>query len=319
MSGGEQTSEIRQALREQKPAFVRAAGFSVVIGFLMLAPSFYMLEVYDRVVNSRSGMTLTMLTALLALAYLVLELLQWIRHGVMRQAAEGFDSKLANRVYEAVFRANLRGDRNLGLRGLRDFAAVRDFIGGNSMTALLDIPMALMLIGVIFWIDPVLGWFGLVSALIQGFIAFFNKQATGPALSKANGIAAQSQQFIQASLRNGEVVQAMGMSDGLRQRWLKMQVDLLRHQAEASDRAGVYSSLSKYVQLITSSMMLGLGSWLLLSGEFVGGAGLMLMASILAGRALAPLVQVIAGWRNVVAAKDAFARLENLLEKVPAQ
>jgi ATP-binding cassette subfamily C exporter for protease/lipase len=319
MSVGGQISEMRQALWAQKPAFMRAAGFSVVIGFLMLAPSFYMLEVYDRVVNSSSVTTLVMLTLLLALAYAVLELLQWVRHGVLRQAAEGFDNALANRVYEAVFLANLRGERNIGLRGLRDFDAVRDFIAGNAMAGLMDIPMALLLIGVIFWIDPILGWFGLASALAQGCITFFNKQATGPGMSKASGLNAQAQAFIQASLRNGEVVQAMGMSDALRQRWLKTQVEMLRHQAEASDRAGIYSALSKYVQLVSSSIMLGLGSWLLLLGEFTGGAGLMLMASILAGRALAPLVQVIAGWSSVAGAKDAFDRLEILLQKIPAR
>ncbi|MDR0736334.1 MAG: type I secretion system permease/ATPase [Zoogloeaceae bacterium] len=316
---GEQIPEIRQALWAQKPAFVRAAGFSVVIGFLMLAPSFYMLEVYDRVVNSRSLMTLAMLTLLLGLAYAVLELLQWARHGVLRQAAEGFDNALANRVYEAAFLVNLRGERHIGLRGLRDFDTVRDFTSGNLMAGLMDIPMALLLIGVIFWIDTVLGVFGLISALLQGGITFLNKQATGADMTKASGLNAQAQTFVQASLRNGEIVQAMGMSDALRRRWLKTQTDMLRHQARASDRAGVYSALSKYVQLVSSSLMLGLGSWLLLQGEFTGSTGLMLMASILAGRALAPLVQVIAGWRSVAGAKDAFNRLEILLDKIPAR
>jgi ATP-binding cassette subfamily C exporter for protease/lipase len=312
-------SELQTALREQKPAFLRAIAFSVVIGLLMLSPSFYMLEVYDRVVNSRSVMTLSMLTALLALAYFVLEFLQWARMGVLRRAAEGFDAKLGERVYEAVFCANLSGERMLALRGLRDFAAVRDFIGGPSAAALMDIPMALLLVGVIFWIDTTLGWFSLVSALIQGIIAFLNKQSAGPFLSRANGASTQAQNFIQTSLRNGEVVEAMGMSEGLRGRWLKLQEDMLLNQATASDRAGVYTALSKYVQLISSSMMLGLGSWLILTGKFSGDSGLMLMASIIAGRALAPLVQVIAGWRNVVTAREAASRMEILLAKIPAR
>ncbi|MDR0716929.1 MAG: type I secretion system permease/ATPase [Azoarcus sp.] len=317
MSRESPVSEVRLALGKQKPVFMRAVAFSAVIGLLMLAPSFYMLEVYDRVVNSRSVMTLAMLTVLLALVYVVLEVLQWARHGVLRQAGEGFDVELGVRVYEAVFRANLRGARNLGLRGLRDFAAVREFICSPTMAGLMDIPMALLLIGVIFWIDPVLGWFGLASAVIQGVLTFFNKQSAGSPLAKANMLASQAQTFVEASLRNGEVVQAMGMADGLRQRWLKMQKELLLHQAQASDRAGVFGALSKYVQLISSSLMLGLGAWLLLTGAFAGSAGLVLMASILAGRALAPLVQVIVGWRNVVNAREAYTRLEELLEKIP--
>ncbi|MDR2032660.1 MAG: type I secretion system permease/ATPase [Azoarcus sp.] len=318
MSRESPVSEVRLALGKQKPVFIRAAVFSVVIGFLMLAPSFYMLEVYDRVVNSRSVMTLVMLTTLLALAYVVLEVLQWARQGVLRQASGGFDVELGVRVYEAVFRANLRGARNLGLRGLRDFTVVRDFICSPTVAGLMDIPMALLLVGVIFWIDPVLGWFGLVSAAIQGVLTFFNKQSAGSPLAKANMLASQAQAFVEASLRNGEVVQAMGMADGLRQRWLKMQKELLLYQAQASDRAGVFGALSKYVQLISSSLMLGLGAWLLLTGAFTGSAGLVLMASILAGRALAPLVQVIVGWRNVVNTREAYKRLEELLEKIPA-
>jgi ATP-binding cassette subfamily C exporter for protease/lipase len=318
MSPESSVPEVHLALGKQKPVFMNAVVFSVVIGLLMLSSSFYMLEVYDRVVTSRSLLTLVMLTILLALAYVVLEVLQWARQGVLRQAAEGFDVALGNRVYDAVFRANLHGARGLGQRGLNDFGTVRDFISSTTVAGLMDIPMALLLVVFIFWIDPVLGWFGLGSAAAQGVITFFNKQAAGVPLAKANALANQSQNFVEASLRNGEVVQAMGMADGLRQRWLKMQRDLLRHQALASDRAGVFTSLSKYVQLISGSLMLGIGAWLLLTGKFVGSAGLILMASILAGRALAPLVQVIMGWRSVVNAREAYTRLTNLLENVPA-
>jgi ATP-binding cassette subfamily C exporter for protease/lipase len=315
----EKNTEIRNALRGRKPLFSRAIVFSVVIGALMLSPSFYMLEVYDRVVNSRSMLTLGMLTLLLALAYFVLEFLQWARMGTLRQAAEQFDDELGMRVYEAVFNANLSGARDLSLRGLRDFASVRDFICSASAAALMDIPMALLLVGVIFWIDPTLGWFSLVSACIQAFIAGFNKRASGPPLAKANGAGAQAQNFARTALKNGEVVQAMGMAEGLRLRWLKMQEYMLIQQAEASDQGGIYSTLSKYVQLISSSLMLGLGSWLVLIGAFQGSTGLVLMASIIAGRALAPLVQVISGWRNVANMQEALGRLETLLEKIPAR
>jgi ATP-binding cassette subfamily C exporter for protease/lipase len=137
----EAISEARQALREQKSFFQRAIAFSVAVGALMLAPSFYMLEVYDRVVNSRSVTTLAMLTLLLALVYFVLEFLQWARTGTLRLAAESFDEKMRTRVYDAVFRANLSGARATGLRGLQDFASVRDFVSGGSMAALMDIYM----------------------------------------------------------------------------------------------------------------------------------------------------------------------------------
>jgi ATP-binding cassette subfamily C exporter for protease/lipase len=310
-------SEVQAALSGQKPAFLRATTFSIVIGVLMLSPSLYMFQVYDRVVNSRSMTTLLMLTLLLVLAYVVLEVLQWARQAVLRQAAEGFDLALGKRVYEAVFRANLYGARNLGLRGQRDFTTVREFISSPVMAGILDIPMALLLIGVIFWIDTLLGCFGLVSAAIQGGISYFNKKSTAAPLVKANRLSNQAQVFIDASLKNGEVVQAMGMAGGLRQRWLKLQKELLLHQARASDHAGVFGSLSKYVQLVSASAMLGLGALLLLSGDFTGSMGLILMASIVAGRALAPLVQVITGWHNVVNARESLTHLKELLAKIP--
>ncbi|MDR2014343.1 MAG: type I secretion system permease/ATPase, partial [Azoarcus sp.] len=233
MSPEASVSEVRAALSGQKPAFARAAAFSAVIGVLMLTPSLYMFQVYDRVVNSRSMMTLAMLTLLLVLIYAVLEVLEWVRQGVLRQAAEGFDLVLGKRVYDAVFRANLYGARNLGARAMHDFTTVREFVCSQVMAGLLDIPMALLLIGVIFWIDPFLGCFGLVSAVIQGALALVNKKMSASPLAKANRLSAEAQSFIEASLKNGEVVQAMGMTGGLRQRWLKQQKDLLLYQAQA--------------------------------------------------------------------------------------
>jgi len=317
MSCKSSVCDVPAALSSQKPVFLRAAAFSIVIGALMLAPSVYMLQVYDRVVTSRSLMTLGMLTLLLVLVYAVLEVLQWARLGVLRQAAKGFDLALGRRVYEAVFRANLHGARNLGLRGIHDFTTVREFLSSNVMAGLLDIPMALLLIGVIFWIDTLLGCLGLVSAFIQGTLTFFNKRSSAKPLAKANELSSQAQRFIEASLKNGEVVQAMGMAGGLRQRWLKQQKELLLHQANASDRAGIFGPLSKFVQQASGSLMLGLGAWLLLSGDFNGSPGLVLMASIVAGRALAPLTQVIFGWQNVINARVSLTRLQELLTKIP--
>ena len=312
-------SEVKSALMTQKKQFALAIFFSVIIGAFMLAPAFYMLEVYDRVVNSRSLMTLAMLTLLLALVYFVLEFLQWARLGVLRRASEGFDRLLGNRVYEAVFCANLSGARPLAFRGLRDFSGVRDFICSAQATNLMDVPVALLLIIVIFWISPTLGWFSLASVCLQGVITYLNKRASGEALSRSSSAGSQAQTFVQASLKNGEVVQAMGMIEGLRQRWLGIQTNMLRYQASASDSAGAYIALSKYVQIVSGSLILGLGSWLILEGNFPGSIGLVLMASIIAGRALAPLVQVISGWRNVANTRESLERLDELLAKVPSR
>ena len=312
-------SELREAIASLRPFFVRSGWFSLVCSLLVLAPSGYMLEVYDRVVNSRNHTTLAMLTLLVLGAYMVMELLEWARSEVMRAASVELDRRMSGRIFSAIFEANLRRLPGGTQQPLHDFRLVRDFLYSPVLLALLESPISLVMMVLLFLISPVLGWSALVFAVVQTFVAWLNERSTKPPLMQANRAAIEAQQYADNTLRNAEVIESMGMLRDTHRRWLGKQRDFLDLQALASERAGGFQAVSKLLQTTLSSMLLGLGAWLLLHNQLSGGGGMIIVASILGGRMLAPLVQVVSQWQSVVNVRDAWSRVEQLLEAVPAQ
>ena len=312
-------SELREAIASLRPFFVRSGWFSLVCSLLVLAPSGYMLEVYDRVVNSRNHTTLVMLTLLVLGAYMVMELLEWARSEVMRAASVELDRRMSGRIFSAIFEANLRRLPGGTQQPLHDFRLVRDFLYSPVLLALLESPISLVMMVLLFLISPVLGWSALVFAGVQTFVAWLNERSTKPPLMQANRAAIEAQQYADNTLRNAEVIESMGMLRDTHRRWLGKQRDFLDLQALASERAGGFQAVSKLLQTTLSSMLLGLGAWLLLHNQLSGGGGMIIVASILGGRMLAPLVQVVSQWQSVVNVRDAWSRVEQLLEAVPAQ
>ena len=199
-------SELRQAIAALRPYFVRASWFSVLASLLVLAPSGYMLEVYDRVVNSRSHMTLWMLTLLVLGLYLLMEVLEWARSETMRAASVELDNKMSGRIFTAIFEANLRRLPGGTQQPLNDFRQVRDFLFSPALLALMEAPVALVMVVLLFLISPVLGWSALVFALLQTLVAWFNERSTKPVLMEANRSAIAAQQYADGTLRNAEVI-----------------------------------------------------------------------------------------------------------------
>lgn len=317
MKFDQKSSVLYGVLMGEWPLFQRALLFSFFISLLALAPSLYMLEVYDRVVNSRSEMTLVMLTLLVFLAYGVMEVLEWARTGVLQKVAVAVDRKMGESLFNTVFEANLRRIPGVGSQPLQDLRVFRDFLPSPAMTGIMDIPMSLIFVVMVFYIHPLLGVLSVISAVLQVGVAYLTERGTHSPLKEANRSAGLAQNYASDSLRNAQVIEAMGMQSGIHERWLGLQRKLLIYQASASDKAGGYGALAKLVQLSTSSLMLGLGCWLIIVGSFKESAGLLMVASILGGRVLAPIVQVIGSWKNVVAAREAYGRLERLLVEVP--
>ncbi len=312
-------SELMLAFEPLKPAIYRAIGFSIIISMLALAPTVYMLEVYDRVVNSRSGMTLAMLTVLIVLAYAVMEILEKVRGGLMRAAGVQVDEALSKRVYDAMFQGFLKRQVGGSMQVLNDLKAVREFLANPALMAIFEAPVALLALALVFAISPVLGWAALVGAIAQIGVAFMNERATRKPLGEANRSAVGAQQFAEASLRNAHVMESMGMLDAVHARWQKRQREFLAFQAVASEGAGLWTAMSKAVQQIMASLLLGLGAWLLLNNMLNGGASMMIIGSVLGGRVLAPLSQLVAQWNGVVNVRGAWSRLESLLAQVPAK
>lgn len=310
-------SELRRAVDSLRQYFLRAGWFTFMASLLVLMPSWYMLEVYDRVVNSRSHMTLAMLTVLVLATYVVMEVLEWAQSQVMHEAALAFDAKLSDRIFTASFEANLKRLPGGNTQPLSDLRTLRDFFGSPVLKSLAEGPVAAVFLVLIFFISPVLGWSAVVGAGFQTLVAWLNERSTQPPLSAANRSAIAAQQYADGSLRNAQVIEAMGMLADIHKRWIGKQREFLGLQAVASERAGVYAALTKFLQTLMGSLLLGLGAWLMLRNELNGGAGMMIVGSILGGRVLAPLVQIVTQWRSAIGARDAWNRLEALLATVP--
>ena len=311
-------SEMRAALTDLRPFFVRSAWFSVIASLLVLAPSGYMLEVYGRVVNSRNHETLVWLTVLVLGAYLLMEVLEWARSEIMRGAAEALDKKMHMRIFNAMFEANVRRVPGGQVNTLSDFKRICEFLYSPALLAIMEAPIALVMMVLLFLISPVLGWSAVVFGLLQVAITWMNERRTKPPLMAANRESMEAQRYADDTLNNAEVLEAMGMLKNTHRRWIAKQRKFLQLQAVASDSAGGFQALSKLVQNILSSLLLGLACWLLLHNELNGGGGMMVVASILGGRMLAPLVQVIGQWQTVINARDSWNRIEALLAAVPA-
>jgi ATP-binding cassette, subfamily C, bacterial exporter for protease/lipase len=316
MKPQEKSGELRQAVASLRAYFVRAAWFSVCSGLLLLAPSGYMLEVYGRVVNSRSALTLAMLTLLVLAAYCLMEVLDWARTEVMYRAGQKLDEKMRSRVFAAVFEAGLKRLPIGTVQPLNDLRTLREFMYSPPLLALMEAPVALVFMGLMFAISPVLGWSAVVGSLLQVLVGWINDRNTRPPLVSANRCAMEAQQYADAASKNSQVVESMGMLQHVHHRWMDKRRDFLLREATASDSAGAWQAVSKFLQVAMGSLLLGLGAWLLLKNQLDGGAGMMLVGSILGGRALVPLVQIVVQWRMVVNAGDAWQRLGSLLAAV---
>ena len=312
-----QGPELRAALVQLRPFFTRAGWFSLFASVLVLAPSGYMLEVYSRVVDSRSYGTLFWLTVVVLGAYALMELLEWARAEVMRAAAQRFDVLLSTRVFDAVFAAKLRNVPGGTAQPLQDFAKLRDFLFSPALLAIMEAPVAILMAVLLFLISPWLGWSAVVFGIAQTLVALWNERRTKQPLMQANQKAFQAQQYADGTLRNAEVIAAMGMLRATHQRWVQKQREFLNLQAQASESAGGFQALGKLLQTTLSSLLLGLACWLLLNNELHGGGGMMIVGSILGGRMLAPLLQVVAQWQAVIGVRESWHRLEALLAAVP--
>ena len=319
MNPNKPVSELREALGGLSPFFWRAGWISLIASLLVLAPSAYMLEVYDRVVNSRSHMTLWMLTLLVVGAFIVMEVLDWARGQLMHDASVALDQRLSVRVFNAIFEANLKRAPGGTIQPMNDFRTLRDFLNTPVLIACMEAPVSLVFLVLIFAMSPVLGWSAVVAAIVQTFIAWLNQRSTQPPLLAANRSASAAQMYADSSLRNAQVIESMGMLRDIHKRWMEKQSEFLRLQAQASDAGGAFQAASKFLQTTTASALLGLGAWLVLRNELNGGPAMMIIASVLGGRVLAPLVQIVSQWQAVVNVREAWSRLDQLLAAVPAR
>lgn len=308
---------LRSVLLSQTPIFRRVAFFSLVTSLLVLMPTWFMLEVYDRVVNSRNERTLLMLLIMVLGSYAVMELLDWIRSRLLQQASVEVDNKLRVRLFNAVFEASLRRQPGGNLQLFIDLRTLREFMASPAVTAIADSPASLVFLALVFAIHPWLGVLTLVGALVQVLIAVSTEKRTMPLLTEANKASMEAQAYAGSTLRNAQVIEAMGMLGHIHRRWLVKQRRMLSQQAAASDHGGLNNAASKALQQMLGSLVLGASCWLALTNSLSGGGGMMIVASVLGGRVLMPLAMLVMHWRSVVQVRDSYQRLDKLLTAVP--
>lgn len=310
-------SPLSDALEPYFPQLRRAFIITIIAGLLVLSPSVYMLEVYSRVVDARSVNTLIMLTLLVVVAYALMEMLECLRGEMMHQVGEETDKRLSPRLFNLVFTAHLKRQQGGTTQVFNDWRLVRDFLQSPFLSSLMELPVALVFLVLVFMISPILGWVTVAAALLQVGLAWLTNRTSQPPLLAANRIAVQAQTYADSSLRNAEVIEAMGMLRSIHARWIRKQREFLALQARASAAAGGFQALSKMLQQVLSSALLGLSAWLLLKNMLNGGPGMMIVSSIIGGRVLTPLVQMVGQWQAALNAREAWIRLNTVMWLTP--
>ena len=312
----EKHSELDDALWSMRRIFLTAGVFSFFINALMLVPSLYMMQVYDRVLNSRNEMTLLMISVITMGLYALIGGLEWVRSQLLVRASLQLDSRLNDRVFGATFEASLRGAGGNPAQALSDLNNLRQFLTGSGLFAFFDAPWAPIFLLVITLLHPWLGVFSLVGGLVLVGLTWVTEQITQKPLADANSAGLQANNSAGNNLKNAEVIQAMGMLPAVRERWYAKHQLSLALQQMASNRAGAISAATRFVRLSQQSLILGLGALLVIEGKLSPGS--MIAASILMGRILAPIEQAIGAWKSFVAVRSAYERLDKLLVAIPA-
>lgn len=309
--------ELFEELKRLVPATRYVFVITMVTTFISLAPVVYMMEVYDRVVNSRSTETLLWLTFAVLFALLFVEILDHIKKRVMKNASLAIDMALHERVFKAIHWANIRKIPGVSHMQIRDLKTIQDFFASPAFIAILELPSALLFLILIFMINLQMGLFSLVGFAIQWLMTSINRNQVDKPLAEAQRISSETQFYATEMIKNAPVIKTMGMLSGVQARWLQKQQKMLSEQAIASDNAGRIMSLSKMVQMLQGSLILGLGVWLTINGHIPGGGAILIVASILGGKALSPLVQLLGMWKIIAGAITAYQRLTVFLNTVP--
>lgn len=315
-SNKKQRLTLAAVLLAEKPIFRQAMGFSMVTSLLVLSPMLFMLEVYGRVVNSQSATTLLWLLVCLLGVYVLMEVLEMLRGRLLQHAGWRIDAVLRERLHDAVYSVSLRHD-SASIQPFNDLRTLREFIASPAAAAAIEAPSSLFFLLLVSLISPWLGLVALIGAMAQVMIGMSTERKTMPALTEANQAAIEAQSYANGVLRNAQALSAMGMKLHIYQRWIARQRKFLSLQAGASDVAGNNAATSKFIQTMQGSLILGISCWLALKGMLLGGGGLMIVASTLGGRVLTPLVQLVAHWRMVVNARDAYRRLDHFISMTP--
>ena len=308
-------SELKKSLLSAKKSFIMVGLSSRFINILMLVPPLYMLQLYDRVLGSRSQDTLIMLTLIVVVLFITMGLLEVVRSRVLVRVGNKLDSMLSQRIFDSLFELERKAPGRSSSMPLNDLTQVRQFMTGNGLFAFFDAPWMPIYIIVLFIFHPAFGFFAIFAAIVLVGITVANEYSTKEKLAEANNLSRASTIYVDSNIRNAEVVNAMGMRNNISKVWADKYFGFLNAQNIASDSAGVWSNLSKSLRVMFQSLILGLGAYLAINMEVT--PGMMIAASIIMGRALAPLDLIIGSWKGFSSARSSYERIEGLLNDFP--
>ena len=313
---GAEPSELATALSACRTALIGIAVFSGMSNILMLTGAFFMLEVYDRVLPSRSVPTLVALTVLAMTLFIALGVLDFIRGRILVRIGASLDEQLSGRVYDTLIRIPLRtGSRSDGLQPLRDLDNIRSFLSGMGPIAFCDLPWIPLYLVICFMFHPLIGFTALFGAVVLAVITLLTEFRTRKPMQRVAHLGHLRNGVAELSQRNAEALTAMGMAARVAARWGEANRKYMETQREASDVAGGLGAVSKIFRMILQSGALAVGAWLVINGQAT--AGIIIAGSILSARALAPVDLAIANWKSFAAARQSWRRLTRLLAFFP--
>ena len=310
-----QRSELTQALWTFRREFLVVGVFSMVANVLMLSPTLYMLQVYDRVMVSRSELTLLAMSLITLFLFCVMAFAEWMRSRVLVRSGVRLDAMLGTRVFNASFEANLAPSGVSPARSFGDLIQIRQFLTGNGILAFFDTPWTPVYMAVLFILHPMLGWLALFFAAVQGALAWFGHRSTVAPAEEASRASGEASMYLQGKLRNAEVLEPMGMVHNLRPRWAQRHDQAQQLQGRAQALTHRITAWSKFIRYAQQSLALGAGALLVIDGQLSPGG--MIAANVLMTRALAPIDMLVGTWRGFIGARGAFGRLEALLAAHP--
>lgn len=311
-------SELGKALARCTSASFSVGIFSGFSNVLMLSGAFFMLQIYDRVLPSRSVPTLIALAVLVAGSFAILAIIDLIRSRLLAGVAASLDQDLSERVYDTLVRLPLRTQIGSdGLQPLRDLDAIRAFLSGPGPIALFDLPWLPLYLFIVFAFHTTLGLTALIGAIFLIGLTLMTEILARRPMREASKLASSRAALAETGRRNAEVLVAMGMTDQLNARWNAVNQRYLERQQAASDVSSGFGSASKALRMLLQSAVLGVGAYLVINQSTT--AGIIIAAAILVARALAPVDLCIAHWKSFVAARQSWQRLDQLLKAFPAQ
>lgn len=311
--------ELREARSIGGRLFLAVAVFSAVVNLLMLTGPLFMLQVYDRVLGSRSVETLTALFVLVVFLFLLMGIVDLIRTRVMQRIAARFQDQLEGRVFTAALSEGaVSGDESAATAsGMRDLDTIQRLIGSPVMLAAFDLPWAPLFLAAVYIFHPFLGVVATTGGAILIISTLANRWMSKAPLQQSNAYSAQAQRMADLYRDEGEVISALGMRSATYTRWRKARAEAQEQAIKGADVSSGFTVFSKSFRLFLQSALLAAGAWLVLRQEVTPGA--MIASSIMMGRALAPVEQIVGGWPMIQSAQDAWGRLANLLARQPKQ